>query len=740
MASDELEKKVLVASEPIEPSTRQKPPSRCRKLLAYLALFAIVIGFLSYPSVNECLSNLSSSHADSVVVDVADPGVPVLADVHVSAERQPSMKRQLPTTSAPAATATALECFQVAQPVLMPQGAVGSDGSTVTSGTGSPAAQGDSCTLVLMDHVFAYSYGIPFVSNYTPPSCSFNRVVMNFTVVSEGRQFDRLALMYMNDTEVWRTSTAEPTQHPGIRWVYMKDMTEYLYFWKSPQTIIFDLGNLIDSTYTGSFNTTLTATFFTADVDTGGAAPSDLIIPISARKGSTGGVSQFTLPQDNATNTISFPRNANRAVFSVSANGQATEEFWWSNVLQSDTLAFEATAGSLPGFSPFREVQVFIDGQLAGVQWPFPVIFTGGVVPSLHRPIVGLDAFDLREHEIDITPWLPLLSDGAEHTFTIKVAGLDDNNGASASLTESVAASWYVTGKIFVWLDKDENAVTTGDTTPNMLTSAPTISVSHQLTQSANGTNETLAYTTSVQRTVTVSARVTSQNSSRTATWSQALSYSNKGYIWDFGYSQINDFSITGSDELLLSGANASYRADYTYPLWCNSTYSESAQGNLTIFAHLVQGLDLHVQGAAVFPTGLEPFSPRRQQQTGQCAGPRFPGGSDLSTSRDGTAWFFQTGDGTSSSGFGTTNQVFRFGGTTAKGADAELFYRDVTATNGTVVADEERVAGVSVGGNDTGVASGSGGSAAALFAQAPEDGGKGGPRAFAGRQGATLR
>ncbi len=112
-----------------------------------------------------------------------------------------------------------------------------------------------------------------------PPSCAFNRVVMNFTVTSAGRQFDRLALMYFGDTEVWRTSTAEPKATPGIRWVYEKDMTEYLYFWKSPQKVIFDLGNLINDKYTGPFNTTLTATFFQTDVDTTQGPPSDLIIP-----------------------------------------------------------------------------------------------------------------------------------------------------------------------------------------------------------------------------------------------------------------------------------------------------------------------------------------------------------------------------------------------------------------------------------------------------------------------------
>jgi hypothetical protein len=148
---------------------------------------------------------------------------------------------------------------------------------------------------------------------------------MNFTVTSRGRQFDRLALMYFGDTEVWRTSTAEPTTN-GIEWTYIKDMTEYMYFWESSQTLIFDLGNLVDSTYTGLFNTTLTATFFTSQET---VEPADLIIPISARNGASESASVFTLPGDNATNTISFPRNVNRAVFSISACGQATGKLYF---------------------------------------------------------------------------------------------------------------------------------------------------------------------------------------------------------------------------------------------------------------------------------------------------------------------------------------------------------------------------------------------------------------------------
>jgi hypothetical protein len=59
-----------------------------------------------------------------------------------------------------------LDVFQVYQPVLTPQGAtdqtVSSEGVEGTS-TIAAAASPDSCEVLLMDHVFAYSYGIPFV-------------------------------------------------------------------------------------------------------------------------------------------------------------------------------------------------------------------------------------------------------------------------------------------------------------------------------------------------------------------------------------------------------------------------------------------------------------------------------------------------------------------------------------------------------------------------------------------------
>ncbi|KAK3898531.1 peptide N-acetyl-beta-D-glucosaminyl asparaginase amidase A-domain-containing protein [Staphylotrichum tortipilum] len=692
----DLEKRAILAAavddSDAQPAPASPPRSRIRPWLFVLvgALVVLSIGATSH----RCFADTSlftTTHG------VSRAG----GHAHQHGIKPQAVNSRSPTTSATTSAAapsrTVLKTFEVAQPVLMPDGPAESDGSTRDRKDYTP----ELCSVLLMRHDFAWSYNAPFVGNYTPPSCDFNRVVLNFSVVSQGRQFDRLAIMYFGDTEVWRTSTAEPTSPPGISWIYLKDMTEYLYFWKSPQKLIFDLGNLIDDKYTGIFNTTMTAIFYKADVETDQAPPSDLIIPISSRHSASNSVSLFVLPAENATNTISLPRNIRRAVFSVSANGQATEEFWWSNVLQSDVSTFNKTAGELPGLSPFREVQVLIDGQLAGVQWPFPVIFTGGVVPSLHRPIVGIHAFDLREHEIDITPFLPLLCDGQQHTFTIRVAGLDvagDSSSTSAALTESVNESWYVTGKLFLWLDDDPSSITTGSA-PSVNLSPPTIVVTRAVTTDVNGTNETLTYTTSVQRALKITtADLRTQNSSAfsspsPATWSQSLTYTNRGRVTDFGFTQINDMLIKGTDRATLPSSHPhphhqpDYTATYAYPLFCNSTYAVSPQGNLSISAFLRQGKEVSVAGPSVFPSGLEAFSGKGGSGKGLVR--------RLETSKEGTAEFRQTGDGKASSGWGEARQVFWFGVAGEGGKEGEeLYFREVEAVNGTVVGDVKRLAG----------------------------------------------
>ncbi|KAI9740531.1 MAG: hypothetical protein M1834_005112 [Cirrosporium novae-zelandiae] len=585
---------------------------------------------------------------------------------------QPQIKR---TTSSPR-----LVDFQVSEPVFTPQGTSNSYGCVETK--------------TLMEHTFAYSYGNPYVGNYTPPTCDFHRVTINLTVTSSGRQYDRLGIMYLGDIEVFRTSTSEPTTN-GIIWTYIKEMDQYNALWNEPQKLIFDLGNIVNSVYTGKWNTTLTATFFTIPDSRSRA---DKILPISSRSSSSDSASVFTVPSDNASVTYIFPRNLKRAVVSLSACGQSAEEFWSGNVLSSQVDTFSDTTGTLYGYSPFREVQLLIDGMLAGVCWPFPIIFTGGVVPGLWRPIAGIDAYDLRQHEIDITPWLGLLSDGTNHTFEIRVAGLNDDGSGNAWVTDTVGSYWLVTGTIFLF--SDSNSSITAGTQPTLSLPALEISVSSTLTQTSNGTNTSITYDVEVTREISISSTIKTSAGNETVYWTQKLSFLNSGVLVDEGEVQWNTQSTNGTD------ASASgYSRVYAYPQFINSTYSYDTDDHLHLWANVNRSLDLDIYGPSVFPSGIQTFnmtSPVNVSLGSKFLQVKVPadlpyfGGALLSTTQNGTGTYQATANGSTSSG--TTEQDFTFKGAymDSPETEIELYHRHVLAVNASVVEDHQSVAGSS--------------------------------------------
>ena len=524
---------------------------------------------------------------------------------------------------------------------------------------------------------------------YDPPPCHFDSVTFNLTVLSRGKQFDRLALMYFGDTEIFRTSTAEPTLD-GIRWTYVKDMSSYLALFKTSQKIIFDLGNLIDQTYTAPFNVTLTASFFDAARD---SSTADSILPISARRASSNMPSAFSLPGDNATDSIVLPRNVRRAVASLSACGQADEEFWFGNVLSSDTSTFPTAGETLLGYSPFREVQLLIDGHLAGVSWPFPVIFTGGVVPGLWRPIVGIDAFDLREHEIDITPWLPLLCDGssAGHAFEIRVVGIADDGQGHGQLSTHVGNSWVVTGKIFLWLDEPGH-VTTGVVPVPPVAMAPSISLSSTLSRNASGSNDTLAYDVVVHRRLAINATVMTSTGLQNASWSQALDYSNHGSLAGDGNVQVIDQETTGYD------SSSGFASSYRFPVSFRTSFTTDPKGNFSIEADINRGLYVSTYGQLAFSGQLDSADALQGSRSGL---PSFSG-TTLHTAQNGSGLYMSAPtDGGPSLSYGATEQDFVFGGIpTAPSTDPtpqgsyELYQRHVLAVNGSVTRDEESLLG----------------------------------------------
>lgn len=340
-------------------------------------------------------------------------------------------------------------------------------------------------------------------------------------------------------------------------------------------------------------------------------------------------------------------------------------------------------------------MQLYIDGELAGVAWPYPVIFTGGVVPGLWRPIVGIDAFDLKEDEIDITPWLPKLCDGQPHNFTIAVSGLNDDGKGGATLSGTTGSYWIVDGKVFLWLD-EEGHVTTGEG-PVAVTPEPNFQVTSQVYQDANGTNETLIYSVTAQRALSFTSTLFLSTGPEVASWTQQLSYSNYGNETDQALVEINTQETSGIDV-----SSSGYARRYSYPLYAYSVEGITADG-FTLSANVRRTKDVQTVGQPVFPTGLEAFSDSDNSQFNLAS---FQG-SSLQTTQNGTAFYSanQTAQTSFSSG-STTQDMTLKGLQVALGVTGmfpsvtgttELFERSVAAVNGSVVRDQETLLGKSI-------------------------------------------
>ena len=101
--------------------------------------------------------------------------------------------------------------------------------------------------------------------------------------------------------------------------------------------------------------------------------------------------------------TVSLPGNVTTATLDLYAVGQGTDEFWWS-------------------LGPaFRGIEVSIDGKPAGVVWPYPYVYTGGVNPLIWRPVTGIHTMDIPSYRLDLTPFAGMLA--GTHTVSLTVAG-----------------------------------------------------------------------------------------------------------------------------------------------------------------------------------------------------------------------------------------------------------------------------------------------------------------------------
>ncbi|KAI7962979.1 hypothetical protein MJO28_001073 [Puccinia striiformis f. sp. tritici] len=376
--------------------------------------------------------------------------------------------------------------------------------------------QSKPCNQVLLEYTFANSYGSPANTIYLPPTdCGppgdWASVIFNLTTTSIGRQYDRLGRLYLNDIEIWRTSTAEPTP-TGIVWTMTRDVSKYIPLLSSPGLLSLDIGNIVDKSVnlTGAFEVTLSAKFY----------PSTQLFPTSKKadkiinwgRGTGSNMSQF----------LTFPQNLESAFVELFASGAAQEEYTNVPDEYSKQLDPDNTGNVVVGKGSFREVQVWIDSRLAGVAYPFPVIYTGGILMAWWRPIAGIGAFDAPTYILDISPFIPYLSDSKAHNFTMMVEGQGENR--------SINSEWIFSGSVFMTLDPS-GARTTGDIISYSTDSNTTVDPSPKGLNFSPDTdsNDSINFVTESYRKLSISSiLITGSGEPRLVKFEQDFSYMNE--------------------------------------------------------------------------------------------------------------------------------------------------------------------------------------------------------------------
>jgi len=377
--------------------------------------------------------------------------------------------------------------------------------NTVTADPNIPRPSTTPCVVQLMsDAEFDNFNPVPF--SYTPPAdCPgpWAKVVFSTDInVTAGIQYDRTANFWLGGTNIYFGTTAEPSPTLGPSWHVESDLTDYSPLFLTSQVGTADIGNLVNSTYTGIIFASSTLEFYPLAKGQTAPVAANVVLPLSA--GPTGGTVGLGSTSSTLSAVFTLPTNIQNAYLDVYSQSQSNDEFWYTCVPND-------VAGELfsCGNTGFRETEITIDGTPAGVAPVSPWIFTGGIDPWLWFPIPGIQTLNFAPYRVDLTPFAALLSNGAPHTVSLSVFNADNYFSATASL--------------LLYLDAGSTTVT-GAVTRNTLTSAPSPVVTENLNA---GSSITGTVKVASNRSFVLSGYVNTSHGKVTTTISQAVNFTN---------------------------------------------------------------------------------------------------------------------------------------------------------------------------------------------------------------------
>ena len=267
--------------------------------------------------------------------------------------------------------------------------------------------------------------------DYAPPSeCPgpWAKVILESDIsLNPGIQFDRTANFWLGPVNIYFGTTAEPSPNLGPSWHIENDLTDYSSIFYAAQAGQAVIGNTLCCGLTSTIYASATLEFY--PLAKGQAPPVAANQVLALSTGPSGGTVALNTSTDTLSGTFTLPTNVETAYLDVYAQGQSNDEFWYTCVPNDVASELESC-----GNTGFRETEVTIDGQPAGVAPVFPWIFTGGIDPFLWFPIPGVQTLNFTPYRVNLTPFAGLLSNGQPHTVSLSVFNADSYFSATASL------------------------------------------------------------------------------------------------------------------------------------------------------------------------------------------------------------------------------------------------------------------------------------------------------------------
>ena len=320
--------------------------------------------------------------------------------------------------------------------------------------------------------------------------------------MTAGRQFDRTAEFYLGNANIFYGTTSEPRRALSPSWHVERDLTDLSALFKTAQTGDAEIGNVVDSTYTGIIYANAALLFYPASAKAPAPTVPDVVVPLT-----TGGdAGTLNTGASQIAKVVTAPRNVEKAFLDVISQSQSNDEQWFLCVPSDQASALETC-----GNTGFRETEIAIDGKPAGVAPVYPWIYTGGLDPYLWEPVTGVQTLNFKPYRVDLTPFAALLSDGNPHTVAVSVFN---------------ANSYFLaTANLLLYTDKGRSQIQ-GGLVRNSLAAAPTPVVTENLVTDASGTT-TGTVTVASKRTFDLEGYVNTSHGQVVTTIHQTVNFLN---------------------------------------------------------------------------------------------------------------------------------------------------------------------------------------------------------------------